>query len=228
MQTQATDVHAALTGRKSVRAYLDTAVPRSLLERILTVAARAPSGNNTQPWQVNVVTGDARARLSAALLQQRAHQTEPPRAEYDYFPEVWPEPHLTRRRDVGWALYNIIGVQRGDREGAAAHHDRNFEFFGAPVGLILSIDRRLGVGGYLDIGLFMQALATAAVAEGLATCLQAAFAPYHATLRQQLDIDPQQKIICGMSLGFEDTTAPINALHTPRAPLSEFARFHTA
>lgn len=219
-------IHRALHERRSVRAYLDRDVPRPVLERILASAARAPSGNNTQPWQVEVLTGPARRRLSAAILAERAAGTDLPPREYEYYSAVWPEPFLSRRRENGWALYGLIGVKRGDREGARAHHDRNYDFFGAPVGLIVSVDRRLGDGAYIDVGLFLQSLAVAAVAEGLATCLQAAFIPHHATIRAVLGLDAGQKIICGVALGYEDPAHPANALRTPREPVSGFARFH--
>lgn len=226
MPTRAEYIHAALAERKSVRAYLDRTVPRDVIARVLESAAKAPSGNNNQPWQVDVVTGDPKVRLSAAIIEHRHTGGPPPEPEYKYFPSVWPEPHRSRRREVGWALYRTIGVERGDRAGAMAHHDRNFQFFNAPVGLILSINRSLGMGAYIDIGLFMQSLAMAAMAEGLSTCMQAAFAPFHEIIRQHLDIDTEQQILCGMSLGYEDTAAPINQLQAPRVPAEEFARFH--
>ena len=219
-------IYAALKERKSTRAYLGKQVSREVLERVLALAARAPSGNNNQPWQVSVVLGAAKDRLSSSILRFRDEAQAPATPEYDYYPEKWPEPHLTRRREVGWAMYNIIGVKRGDHAAAKRHHDRNFQFFGAPVGLIFSINRQLGDGAYIDVGIFMQALATAAMAEGLATCLQAAFAPYHAIIREELGIDANQKILCGMSLGYEDRDAAINGLKTARVPISDFTRFY--
>lgn len=226
MDRKACCIHEALRERRSVRAYLERNVPRPVLEQILASAARAPSGNNTQPWQVDVLTGAVRRRLTAAILADRGAGEAAPASEYAYYPEVWPEPYLSRRRENGWALYSLIGVVRGDRAGAQAHHDRNFDFFGAPVGLIVSIDRRLGEGAYIDTGLFLQSLAIAAVAEGLATCLQAAFIAHHVTIRRELGLDEWQKIICGVSLGYEDTAAPVNALLTPREAVSSFTRFH--
>jgi nitroreductase len=220
------DFHDALRARHSIRAYLDREVPRAVIERILASAAHAPSGNNSQPWQVDVLTGAARQRLSAAIHAVRATDAETA-PEYDYYPPVWPEPHLSRRRENGWALYSLIGVAKGGRAAAKAHHDRNFDFFGAPVGLIVSTDRRMGEGAYIDIGLFLQSLALAAVAEGLATCLQAAFIGHHATIRQVLGLHGQRKIICGVSLGYEDKTAAINTLRPPREVVSRFATFHS-
>jgi nitroreductase len=218
------DVAQALTTRRSTRAFLPRGVPRDQIARLLTLAAQAPSGNNTQPWQVDVLTGAALHRLGAALLAERHARAPLPPPEYNYYPAEWPEPHLARRRANGWALYNLIGVQRGDRAGAMAHHDRNFTFFGAPVGLILSIDRRLGQGALIDAGLFLQSLTLAAQAEGLATCLQAAFTPHHKTIRSHLQLTPH--LVCGVALGHPDSDAVINRLVPPREPVEAFARFH--
>ena len=221
-------IRAALAGRRSVRAFLDRPVPPDVLGSVLEAAALAPSGNNNQPWLVDVATGDARARLVEAIAARRRDAGPEPEPEYAYYPADWPEPHLSRRRAVGWALYETIGVKRGDRAGARAHIDRNLRFFDAPVGLIISIDHRLGAGAYIDVGLFMQSLAIAAVGAGLATCMQAAFLPYHAVIRRELGIDDGRKIICGMALGYADEAAPINALRTPRESAATLFRFHDA
>lgn len=219
-------IHDTLAERGSVRAYLDKAVPPGMVRRVLASAATAPSGNNTQPWLVDVVTGEAKERLSAAILAHRASGAQAPEPDYPYYPEEWPEPYLSRRRAVGWALYDLIGIKKGDVEGSRAHHDRNFDFFGAPVGLVLSIDRRLGHGAYIDAGLFMQALAVAALAEGLGTCMQAAFAPYCEIIRRDLGLEAGRKVLCGISLGYPDPNAPINGLRTGRVEVDAFARFH--
>lgn len=217
---QAQIVHGALARRSSVRAYLDRPVELERVRRVLTSAATAPSGNNIQPWLVEVVTGAAKRRLVDAI---RAATPEP---DYPYYPEIWPEPYLSRRREVGWAVYDLVGVKKGDLEGSRAHHDRNIDFFGAPVGLILSVDRRLGHGAYIDAGLFLEALAVAAVAEGLGTCIQAVFAPYHATIRTVLNLNSGKKILCGVALGYPDPRAPLNRLRPPRLASDVFATFH--
>ena len=220
-----TPIHDVMIRRKSVRAFLDRDVPRDVIERILEVAARAPSGSNTQPWSIDVLTGKSLKRLSAHILDAREAAAEPA-SEYQYYPEEWFDPFLSRRRKVGWALYNLIGVEKGDTVGSRAHHDRNFTFFGAPVGMILSVDRRLGDGALIDVGFFLQGIALAAGAMGLGTCVQAAFAPYHQIIRDQLGLDPIQKVLCGVALGYEDKDAKINALRTEREPVSGFSRFH--
>ena len=216
----------ALEGRSSVRGYLDRPVPRQLVERILTAAARAPSGNNSQPWRVHVLTGPARARLGDAILAARQADQDDPAPEYDYYPRDWPEPYGARRRTIGWELYGLLGIQKGDKAKSRAWQDENYRFFGAPVGLILTRDRRLGLGALIDLGMFMEGVAVAARGLGLDTCAQAAFAHYHAIIRSELRLAPEDMVICGMSLGFTDTAAAANRLRTEREPLLGFATFH--
>ncbi len=216
----------AIAGRRSVRGFLDRPVPRSTVELIIAAAARAPSGTNTQPWRVHVLTGAARGRLIDAIMAERGGGAPEPAPEYPYYPDQWPEPYLARRRAIGWQLYAALGIARGDRGGSRAWHDQNFRFFGAPVGLVFTLDRRLAQGSMIDIGLFMGGIMTAARGLGLETCPQAAFASYHATIRRLLALPPEDMVVCGMALGHPDRAAPANQVHAERAPLSDYAAFH--
>jgi nitroreductase len=217
-------VEAAIATRRSVRAFLPTPVPRELIERILGVAARAPSGTNMQPWRVRVLTGEPKERLSAALM--RAHAEGAPQgAEYKYYPDDFFEPYLARRRKVGWDLYGLLGIARGETARMQAQHARNLVFFDAPVGMIFTIDRRLEIGSWLDYGIFLGNVMTAARGHGLDTCAQAAFAPFHARIRRELGLGAEEVVVCGLSIGYEDTAAPENQLRTERVPAREFASF---
>ncbi|MDB5367066.1 MAG: nitrobenzoate reductase [Rhodospirillales bacterium] len=216
---------SAITSRRSVRAFLDRPVPRGTIEEILRAASRAPSANNTQPWRVYVLTGAARDRLSGAILADRASGADEPKPEYAYYPPAWPEPYLSRRRKIGWDLYGLLGIAKGDRAAGRAWHDLNFSFFGAPVGMIFTLDRDLAIASYIDLGMFLQNIATAARSLGLDTCPQAAFASYHAIIRTELGLDPNQVVVCGMSLGHADETALPNQLTTEREPPASFAHF---
>jgi nitroreductase len=149
-------VLAAISERRSVRAFREQPVPEEIVRTILGVAARAPSGNNTQPWRVHVLVGAAKERLSAAILQERSSGEPEPAMEYAYYPAQFPEPHLGLRRELGWSLYRQLGIRKGDRAASRRWQDQNFNFFGASVGMIFTMDRRLGLGSLIDIGMFLK------------------------------------------------------------------------
>jgi nitroreductase len=220
-------VDHAITTRQSIRAFLPTPVPRATIEEILAVAARAPSGTNTQPWKVTVLTGAARARLSAAIMsvyddpEQRRQHTE----EYAYYPTQWVEPFLGRRRKIGWDLYGLLGIGKTDKERMHAQHGRNYVFFDAPVGMIFTIDRVMEQGSWLDYGMFLENIMIAARARGLDTCPQAAFTQFHRVIKEQLGLPENEMVVCGMSLGHADMSRVENRLQTEREPVAGFARF---
>jgi nitroreductase len=221
-------VDAAITGRRSIRAFLPTPVSGETVEDLLRVASRAPSGTNIQPWQVHVLTGAALARLSGRILAIHNDPEELARheREYDYYPKEWTAPYLERRRKVGWDLYGLLGLAKTDRAGMHAQHGRNYRFFDAPVGLIFTLDRVLQIGSWLDYGMFLQNLMVAARARGLDTCPQAAFTQFHRVIAEELGLRPDQMVVCGMALGHADPAAVENTLETERAPVSEFTRFY--
>lgn len=218
-------VDEALRSRRSVRAFLPTPVPEQTIREILSVAARAPSGTNMQPWKVYVVTGRKKQALSDAILNSGIRAEKIAWDEYRYYPDQFFEPYLSRRRAVGFALYGLLGIGRRDTERMRAQHDRNFVFFDAPVGMIFTIDRRLNKGSWVDHGMFLQSIMVAARARGLHTCPQAAFAPYHRQIRPLLEIPDEEIVVCGMALGHEDESKPENGLRSERAPLEEFVTF---
>ena len=220
-------VDAAITSRRSIRAYLDREVAREDIERILDVAARAPSGTNTQPWKVYVLTGQARTRLSDAIQQVNAdpQQAKEHAEEYPYYPREWVSPYIDRRRKVGWDLYALLGLTRENKAGMAAQHARNYRFFDAPVGLIFTIDRIMEQGSWLDYGMFLQSIMVAARARGLDTCPQAAFTQYHRVIAEQLALPPNEMVVCGMALGWADPQQIENTLMTERESAQGFARF---
>jgi nitroreductase len=220
-------VDAAIESRHSIRRFLPTPVDRATIERILAVASRAPSGTNTQPWKVHVLTGEAlRAfcdRLTAAYddpEQRAAHQEE-----YAYYPTEWVSPYIDRRRRVGWDLYGLLGIGKGDKDRMHAQHGRNYRFFDAPVGLIFTIDRIMAQGSWLDYGMFLQNIMVAARGRGLDTCPQAAFTPFHRLIAEHLALPQNEMVVCGMALGHRDPSAVENGLVTERAPVAEFTTF---
>jgi nitroreductase len=221
-----TAIDDAIRSRKSVRAFLPTPVERSTVEELLAVASRSPSGSNIQPWRIRIVAGEVKDRLTQAILDAVARDGfEPYKREWNYYPVNWREPFLGRRRKIGWGMYGLLGVGKGDHEGTHRARLRNYEFFGAPVGMIFTLDEDLEIGSWLDLGIFLDAVMIAARGRGLDTCPQAAFADFHRIIRPLLNIPEKEIIVCGMALGHIDPDAPVNALVTERAPISDFVTF---
>lgn len=217
----------AIRTRRAVRSFLPTPVARESIEELLALAARSPSGSNIQPWKVRVVSGEVRDRLCAAILSaldrdgQAVHKRE-----WNYYPVKWREPFLARRRKIGWDLYGLLGIAKGDFEGTEKQRRRNYEFFGAPVGLVFTLDEDLEIGSWLDLGIYIGAVMIAARGMGLDTCPQAAFADFHKVIRAELGIPENEIIVCGMAIGHADRDAVENRLVTERAPVAEFATFN--
>ena len=218
----------AISSRHSMRAFLPTPVPRETVEQILAVAARAPSGTNTQPWRVHVLTGAPKQALQTAVLAafndpaENARHTE----EYGYYPSEWRSPYVERRRKVGWDLYGLLGIGKADKDRMHAQHGRNYCFFDAPVGLMFTIERVMAQGSWLDYGMFIQNIMVAARGRGLDTCPQQAWARFHRIIELQLALPAGEMVVCGMALGHADPAAVENTLVTEREPVSGFARFH--
>ncbi|MCO5398636.1 nitroreductase [Ralstonia soli] len=220
-------VDRAITSRRSIRAFLPTPVAREAIEAILDVARRAPSGSNTQPWKVYVLTGESKARLSESVLAAYDHPEVDSlhREEYPYYPRTWVDPYQSRRRKVGWDLYSLLGIGRADKARMHAQHARNFRFFDAPVGIIFTIDRVMEQGSWLDYGMFLEAVMVGARARGIDTCPQAAFTQFHRIIGEHLGLSADEMVVCGMSMGYANPDAVENTLITERAPVSDFTRF---
>lgn len=226
MPTVTLDVRTAVTGRKSVRGFKPDPVPLELIMQILDEAARAPSNTNTQPWRVHVAVGAARERLVRAVTE--AASTGPQQDEYQYNPKEMPEPYLSRRRKVGFDLYGIAGIARGDMEGRKRQALKNYTFFGAPVGLFFTMDRRMALGSWLDLGMMMQNVMVLARGYGLETCPQAAWVYYGPVVHKALGIPDDEIMLSGMAMGVPDWSTPENKLVTERVPATGFAVVHEA
>jgi len=218
----------AIASRRSIRAYLPTPVPREEIEAILDVARFCATGVNMQPWHVHVITGAAKAQVSRAIAELDNDPSLSGDLEdaYEYYPREWTSPYVDRRRKVGWDLYGLLGIAKGDKQRMHAQHGRNYRFFDAPVGLLFTIDRVLKEGSLLDYGMFLQAVMVAARGRGLHTCPQAAFLKYHEVISNALEIPAEQMLVCGMSLGYADENSIENTLVTDREPVSAFTTFH--
>jgi nitroreductase len=226
---RAATVEEALLTRRSVRAFLPTPVPRGEVDRLLTLAARSASNSNCQPWQVHVLTGEPKRRLTRALWEalDRGRRATDPEYPYQPPPDQWQEPFRSRRASFGEGLYrDTLGLEATDVCGRSAHHRRNYEFFGAPVGLILTVSRHPRASALVDAGLFLQALMLLAREAGLDTCPQASFIDFDPVLREQLAIPDDQVIVCGLALGHADVEHRLNGYRTPREPAGAFVTFH--
>ena len=218
----------AISSRRSVRAFLPTPVPPEDVEAILSTARYSASGMNMQPWRVHVLTGEAKSRLSAVLaeLDDSPEGSRDLQEPYNYYPREWFPPYLERRRKVGWDLYGLLGIAKGDKDRMHKQHGRNYRFFDAPVGLFFTVDRQLEEGSLLDYGMFLQSVMIAARARNLHTCPQAAFLKFHCQIADFLEIPVGQMLVCGMSLGYADPASIENSLVTEREPVSTFTTFH--
>lgn len=214
----------AMQQRFSTRAYLDKAVEKETVEQILKSARWSPSGANLQPWQVVVVSGNKKRQLSSDIVQAYEAGIKP-HPDYPYYPEKWFEPYQSRRFETGMALYSALGIERKDKERRKRQWKFNYDFFGAPVGLIFLVDKRLGHGCWVDMGMFLQSVMLAALAFGLSTCPQAAIGDYPDIVRDDLGLPDHLSVMCGLAIGYADTKHPVNNYRTEREPVDSFTKW---
>jgi len=218
------DISQAIVDRKSVRAFLKKDVERQTIEEILNVARYAPSGANSQPWQVAVVKGEKKDAIAEAMIAAFRSGGREER-DYDYYPVRWQEPFKKRRIACGMQLYDTLGIERKDRQGRIRQWEANYRGFGAPVILFFFLDPSLAIGSYMDSGMFIQSVMLAAVDKGLATCPQAALSGYPKIVKDHLGYPQETILLCGMALGYEDKDATVNSYRTPREEVSEITQF---
>ena len=218
-------VSEAIAGRQSVRAFDNQrTVSREIILSILATAARAPSGSNIQPWHVYVATGASKENITQACSERYLSGDEGD-AEYHYYPRNWREPYIGRRRQTGFGLYGLLGIEKNDLEAVRGYRVQNYQFFGAPVGLFLTIDRDMELGSWMDYGMFLQSVMLSAREQGLETCAQQAFCPYQDSIMPLLGAPEQQMLVCGMSLGYALEGALINSYRTQRLDAQDFTQF---
>jgi nitroreductase len=215
------ELERLLRSRRSVRAFRADPVSRSQVLEILDLASTAPSNSNTQPWRVHVLAGSAKRALSEELASAHEADNFPPPA---HFPEMLPEKLRSNQEAFGRLYYGALGIDRDDRAARARQSGKNYDFFGAPVGLIFTVDGRLTQHSWLDCGLFVQNVMIAARIHGLDTCPQVSFVRYQALIARHLGFVEDEVVACGMSMGYADPDAPVNAMSVPREPVNAFAR----
>lgn len=224
-------VDDAIRSRHSVRAFLSTPVDAQIIKDILEVACRAPSGTNTQPWKVYVVTDKKRDemvdRVCKAQLEIYNHPEKA--AEYQetfpYYPEKWISPFIDRRRENGWGLYGLLNIQKGEKEKMAAQQLRNYQLFDAPVGLYFTVNKAMGIGSKMDISMMIQNVMVAAKARGLDTCPQAAWNHFHPIVLEVLGASDDEELVCTVALGYANPDEIVNTFITPREPVENFTVF---
>jgi len=224
-------VAKAIESRMSVRAFTKESISREMILKLLNISARAPSGTNTQPWKVYVLQGQKQVDLCKQVcaaydsIAQNPELEKEYQAGYDYYPTKWFSPYIDRRRENGWGLYGLLGITKGDKDKMHAQHRKNFEFFGAPVGIFFTIDKDLGRGSMLDYGMFLQNFMIAARGEDLDTCPQAAWNAYSKIILPFIGAQENEMLVCGMALGYADRGDIVNTFRTPRVTAEAFTHW---
>ncbi|MGK0171141.1 MAG: nitroreductase [Gammaproteobacteria bacterium] len=219
------DVLEAIESRRSMRAFTDQRVSKVTLEALLQACQRAPSGTNTQPWHVYVCAGEVKDAITRDVLALAGQGDAKSYSDYDYYPQKWHDVHRDRRRGVGWGLYGLLGIGKGDREASAQQGLRNFKFFDAPVGMFVTTDSYLTRGSWSDTGMYLQTIMLAARGYGLHTCPQAAWIQFQEPVFRHLGIPDTQSLVSGLSLGYADDGAIENTLVSDREDLANVAHF---
>ena len=221
-------VDQAIESRMSVRAFTKEPVSRGMILNLLDLSARAPSGTNTQPWKAYILEGEKLQQLCHHVcaaydsIAQHPELEKEYQAGYDYYPSKWFSPYIDRRRENGWGLYGLLGITKGDKDKMHAQHRKNFEFFGAPVGIFFTIDKELGRGSMLDYGMFLQNFMIAARGKNLDTCPQAAWNTFSKIILPFIGAQDNEMLVCGMALGHADKEDIVNTFRTPRVSAEEF------
>lgn len=228
MGSAVSSVTEAVLARRSVRAFSDRMVERSQVEQLLKLAANAPSNGNTQPWRVHVLIGQAKESLSKAVFEKASSSPAGASPDIKIYPQGLGEPWRSRRYACGELMYKSLGIERENKLGRMQQAAKNLSFFGAPVGIIVTLDRSLTELQFLDCGIFMQTFMLLAQERGLATCPQAAWSMWAGVIRQQLGISDQEMILAGIALGYPDTEQVAANIPMPRISVDEFATFHDA
>lgn len=218
-------VTEAIVNRKSYRAFLPKEVEKEKIRKILDTARWSPSGNNTQPWEICVVTGKKKTSLTDKFVDAFVH-TEPGGIDLDYYPERWEEPFKGRRLECGLQLYEALKIEREDVQKKQDHWKFNLKAFDAPVVMFFFMDSVMRTGAVLDMGMMMQSIMLSAREEGLETCPQAALAMYPSIVKEELEIASNKILVSGLSIGYADYQSPINLFRTSRLEVDQFTRFY--
>jgi len=219
------NVNDALNFRKSTRAFTDQKVDEALIRKILTAAACAPSGVNSQPWEVVVLSGEKKLYLQEKI-ESAFRGGQKANMDYSYYPNEWKSPFKDRRKECGLLMYKTLGIGREDRDRQTDQWAANYRAFDAPVMMLFMMDKIMEAGSFMDFGMFLQSIMLSAVSEGLATCPQAALGEYPDIIREEFGYSDDMIVMCGMAMGYEDESALVNSYRTSRENIDNFTQFH--
>lgn len=218
-------VSAAVDTRRSVRAFLDRPVDMALLKEMLALAARAPSGGNLQPWRIAVLSGEPLDQFRNIMARRIAETPMRDKMQYQVYPDNLAEPYRTHRFRIGEAMYATLGIPRDDKAARLRWFQRNYQFFGAPVGLFVFVDRHMGVAQWVDLGIYLQTVMLLLRGKGLDSCPQEAWAAYHTEVSRFLGTDADWVLFSGLAVGYADEAASVNNFRSERMALGDFASF---
>ncbi len=219
-------VSDALDTRITCRQFLDTPVPEDVLNALLTKALRSPSGGNLQPWKIHVMTGETLANFKKDAVEiTLAGKTEEP--THPAYPQPLWEPQRSWRFKLGEDMYEKLEIPRENKMGRLVWFAQNAKFFEAPVGIIITGDKRLGAPQHMDIGIYIQSLMLLAREAGLHTAPQGWWRNWTSVCHKYLDIPETDEVMVGMAIGFGDASAKVNNLYADRAALDEVTTFYT-
>ncbi|MRK01689.1 nitroreductase [Aeromicrobium sp. S22] len=219
------NVTEAMVSRRSVRGFLDTPLDRAVIEEVLEIASRAPSGGNLQPWRIVALTGAPLRHLTKRMSERLETGGEPDESLFPIYPAQVSSPYRDYRFRNAEQLYGAVGIPRQDKAARRAWFARNYQFFGAPVGLFCYVDQQMGSAQWSDLGMYLQSVMLLLQERGLGSCAQEAWSAYHRTVAEIVDPPPEWMLFCGLAVGYEDRDEPANNYRTERAPLGDFASF---
>ncbi len=218
-------IDEAIRSRKSIRSFKNKNVSLKIIKEILSLAALSPSGSNTQPWNVHVLSGNYLKSFTSSAKKEFLNNFNNLSLERLNYMKEYREPYKARRKKVGWDLYSLLKINKGEYDKTKEFHSQNYNFFGAPVGLIFSIEKDLGWMSWLDYGMFLQTISLAARNYGLHTCPQAAWGLVHDKVHKLLKLKTNFTVHCGMAIGYSRDNAKVNSLVTERAEIKDFCEF---
>ena len=220
------DVIKAIKTRRSIRSFKKKTVPISDIKKILELASLSPSGSNTQPWNVHVLYGNSLKKFTQEMVKEFLKNNKNLKLERLNYMKTYRSPYLERRRKVGWDLYNLLGIKKGNFKKTLEFHSKNYNFFNAPIGLIFSIEKDLGWMSWLDYGMFIQNISLVCRSFGLHSCPQAAWGLVYKKANKLLKLNKNFTVHCGMAIGYENEKDTVNNLRTERESIKNFCKFY--